>query len=93
MTSIVPAHRERRTPELDLVQEGNLGRLRRTQTRLHELLGREPTDEELACELDMATDKVHRLKDTAQASTSLDTPIGDDGAAAVAEAYRRRLLR
>src|SRR5918998_613291 len=74
----------------DLVQEGNLGllraveqvgRLRRTQTRLHEHLGREPTDEELAGELDMPTDKVHRLKDTAQAITSLDTPIGDDGAA------------
>src|SRR5215204_3833760 len=50
-------------------------------TRLHELLGREPTDDELAVELDMPTEKVHRLKDTAQAITSLDTPIGDDGAA------------
>ena len=46
-------------------------------------IGRHPllTDEELAAELDMATEKVHRLKDTAQAITSLDTPIGDDGAA------------
>ena len=49
--------------------------------RLHELLGREPTDDELAGELDMPTEKVNRLKDTAQAITSLDTPIGDDGAA------------
>ena len=44
-------------------------------------MGREPTDDELAVELDMPTDKVVRLKDTAQAITSLDTPIGDDGAA------------
>jgi DNA-directed RNA polymerase sigma subunit (sigma70/sigma32) len=29
----------------------------------------------------MPTEKVDRLKDTAQAITSLDTPIGDDGAA------------
>jgi len=48
---------------------------------MHELLGREPSDEELAVELDMPTEKVNRLKDTAQAITSLDTPIGDDGAA------------
>jgi hypothetical protein len=27
----------------------------------------------------MPTEKVNRLKDTAQAITSLDTPIGDDG--------------
>jgi RNA polymerase primary sigma factor len=48
---------------------------------MHELLGREPSDDELAAELDMPVDKVVRLKDTAQAITSLDTPIGDDGAA------------
>jgi RNA polymerase primary sigma factor len=48
---------------------------------MHETLGREPSDEELAGELDMPVDKVHRLKDTAQTITSLDTPIGDDGAA------------
>ena len=59
-----------------------VGRLRRTQTRLHELLGREPTDEELAAELDMPAEKVNRLKDTAQAVTSLDTPIGDGAALA-----------
>jgi RNA polymerase sigma factor (sigma-70 family) len=58
-----------------------VGRLRRTQTRLHELLGREPTEAELAADLGMPTDKVARLKDTAQAITSLDTPVGDDGAA------------
>jgi RNA polymerase primary sigma factor len=58
-----------------------VGRLRRTQTRLHELLGREPSDAELAAELDMPTDKVVQLKDTAQAVTSLDAPVGEDGAA------------
>jgi RNA polymerase primary sigma factor len=75
------ADRGARAIRLPVHVDEQVGRLRRTQTRLHELLGREPSDEELAAELDMATDKVHRLKDTAQAITSLDTPIGDDGAA------------
>jgi RNA polymerase primary sigma factor len=44
-------------------------------------LGREPTDAELAAELDVPVDKVERLQDTAQAITSLDMPVGDDGAA------------
>ncbi|HEU4898871.1 MAG TPA: sigma-70 family RNA polymerase sigma factor, partial [Actinomycetota bacterium] len=75
------ADRGARAIRLPVHVDEQVGRLRRTQTRMHELLGREPTDEELAVELDMATEKVHRLKDTAQAITSLDTPIGDDGAA------------
>src|SRR5215216_4417589 len=75
------ADRGARAIRLPVHVDEQVGRLRRTQTRMHELLGREPTDEELAAELDMPTDKVVRLKDTAQAITSLDTPIGDDGAA------------
>jgi RNA polymerase primary sigma factor len=47
----------------------------------YELLGQEPSDAELAEELDMPVEKVQRLKDAAQAITSLDAPIGDDGAA------------
>jgi RNA polymerase primary sigma factor len=75
------ADRGARAIRLPVHVDEQVGRLRRTQTRLHESLGREPSDEELAAELDMPVDKVLRLKDTAQAITSLDTPIGDDGAA------------
>jgi RNA polymerase sigma factor (sigma-70 family) len=75
------ADRGARAIRLPVHVDEQLGRLRRTQTRLHERLGREPTDQELAAELDLATDRVIRLRDTAQAITSLDTPIGDDGAA------------
>src|SRR6266567_2478125 len=75
------ADRGARAIRLPVHVDEQVGRLRRTQTRLHEVLGREPTVEELAVELDMPLDKVHRLLDTAQAITSLDTPIGDDGAA------------
>jgi RNA polymerase primary sigma factor len=58
-----------------------LGRLRRAQARLAELLGREPSTDELASELRLPVDGVVRLQGAAQAVTSLDTPIGDDGAA------------
>jgi RNA polymerase sigma factor (sigma-70 family) len=75
------ADRGARAIRLPVHVDEQVGRLRRTQTRMHETLGREPSDEELAGELDMPVDKVHRLKDTAQTITSLDTPIGDDGAA------------
>jgi len=75
------ADRGARAIRLPVHVDEQVGRLRRTQTRLHESLGREPSDEELAVELDMPVEKVLRLKDTAQAITSLDTPIGDDGAA------------
>jgi RNA polymerase primary sigma factor len=75
------ADRGARAIRLPVHVDEQVGRLRRTQTRLHEALGREPTDAELAQDLDMAVEKVGRLKDTAQAITSLDTPIGDDGAA------------
>jgi DNA-directed RNA polymerase sigma subunit (sigma70/sigma32) len=57
-----------------------VGRLWRVNTRLLELLGRGPADGELADELDMSVDKVVRLKDLAQAVTSLETPVGEDGA-------------
>jgi RNA polymerase primary sigma factor len=75
------ADRGARAIRLPVHVDEQVGRLRRTQTRLHEALGREPSDQELAAELDMPVEKVHRLKDTAQTITSLDTPIGDDGAA------------
>src|SRR5213592_4519863 len=75
------ADRGARAIRLPVHVDEQVGRLRRTQTRMHETLGREPSDEELADELDMPVEKVHRLKDTAQTITSLDTPIGDDGAA------------
>jgi RNA polymerase primary sigma factor len=58
-----------------------VGRLWRTQTRMLKLLGREPSDEELADELGMPTARVIRLKGIAQAVTSLDAPVGEDGPA------------
>ena len=58
-----------------------LGRLRRAQARLAERLGREPSADELATELRLPVGGVERLLGSARAVTSLDTPVGDDGAA------------
>ena len=73
------ADRGARAIRLPVHVDEQVGRLRRTQTRMHETLGREPTDEELATELDMATEKVHRLKDTAQAITAWTPRSGTTG--------------
>jgi RNA polymerase sigma factor (sigma-70 family) len=58
-----------------------VGRLRRTRTRLYEQLGREPTDDELTERLHLSVGRVLRLRGVAQTFTSLDAPVGDDGAA------------
>jgi RNA polymerase sigma factor (sigma-70 family) len=55
--------------------------VRRTQARLHERLGREPTYDELARELGLPVERLLRLRGADQAITSLDTPIGDEGVA------------
>ena len=74
------ADRGTRAIRLPVHVDEQMGRLWRTQTRLHERLGREPTDDELADALEVPADKVARLKDTAHTVTSLDAPVGEDGA-------------
>jgi RNA polymerase sigma factor (sigma-70 family) len=75
------ADRGARSIRLPVHVDEQVGRLWRTHTRLLERLGREPSDDELAEALDLPTEKVLRLKDTTQAVTSLDAPVGEDGAA------------
>jgi RNA polymerase sigma factor (sigma-70 family) len=75
------ADRGARAIRLPVHIEEQVGRLRRTRTRMHEKLGREPTDDELAEELRLPLPHLLRRRDAGQGITSLDTPIGDDGAA------------
>jgi RNA polymerase primary sigma factor len=42
-------------------------------------LRRDPTDQEIADKLNIELDKVQTVMDIAQATTSLDTPVDDDG--------------
>jgi RNA polymerase primary sigma factor len=56
-----------------------ISKMRRTAMALTEALGREPTDEELAIELQIPTSKVAHLKSVSVRPTSLDAPLGEDG--------------
>ncbi len=56
-----------------------IAKMRRTAMKLTEELGREPTDEELAIELQIPTSKVAHLKSVSVRPASLDAPVGEDG--------------
>src|SRR6266545_734004 len=55
-----------------------ISKMRRTAMKLQEVLGREPTDEELAEELGMTASRVAQMRTAAIRPASLDAPIGDD---------------
>jgi len=55
-----------------------ISKMRRTAMALTEELGREPTDEEIAIELQVPTSKVAHLKSVSVRPASLDAPVGED---------------
>ena len=56
-----------------------LNKIKKTTVELTQSLNRQPTDEELAEKLGVEVDKVQAALDIAQVSSSLDTPIDDEG--------------
>jgi RNA polymerase primary sigma factor len=56
-----------------------ISKMRRAAMKLAEEYGREPTDEEVAMELNIPVNKVAHLKSVSIRPTSLDAPIGEDG--------------
>jgi RNA polymerase primary sigma factor len=57
----------------------------RTQQRILQELGREPTPEEIADEMRMPVERVHSLLKMTQQAVSLQTPFGDDGEASLGD--------
>lgn len=55
-----------------------ISKMRRTALKLQEILGREPTDEELAEELGISANRVAQMRVAAIRPASLDAPIGDE---------------
>src|SRR5664279_5782648 len=55
-----------------------VSKMRRTAMKLQEMLGHEPTDEELADEMGMTALRVRQMRQAAVRPASLDAPIGDD---------------
>lgn len=67
-----------RTIRIPVHMVETINKLIRTQRKLMQDLGREPSDEEVAKELETTPEKVREVLKIAQKTTSLETPIGDD---------------
>ncbi|MGD0087585.1 MAG: sigma-70 family RNA polymerase sigma factor [Verrucomicrobiota bacterium] len=59
--------------------------IRRAEVKLREALDRDPTDEELAHELDLDPRRIRQYRQASKAPVSLDAPIGDDASERVSE--------
>jgi RNA polymerase primary sigma factor len=55
-----------------------ISKMRRVALKLQEEFGREPTDEEIAEEMDMSSSRVAQMRTAAIRPASLDAPIGDE---------------
>ena len=67
-----------RTIRIPVHMVETINRLIRTSRLLLQRLGREPTPEEIAEEMDMSVDKVMEIQKIAQDPVSLETPIGEE---------------
>ena len=67
-----------RTIRIPVHMVETINRLLRVQRALLQDLGREPTPEELAVEMEMDIDKVREVQKIAQEPVSLETPIGEE---------------
>jgi RNA polymerase primary sigma factor len=52
--------------------------IRRTEVKLRETFGREPTDEEVAAELDLDPRRLRQYREAARSPISLEAPLGTD---------------
>lgn len=59
--------------------------MRRTSSELGERLGRDPTDDELASEMNLPVARVSLLKSVSKKPASLDSPLGEDETSTLGE--------
>jgi RNA polymerase primary sigma factor len=74
-----------RTIRLPVHVVDRLAHLRRAEVKLRETLDREPTDEELAHELDLDPKRVRRYRESSRAPLSLDAPVDEDESSRIAD--------
>ena len=94
-----------RTIRIPVHMVETINKLVRVSRRLLQELGREPTSEEIAMEMDISPEKVREIVKASQEPVSLETPVGeeedshlgdfieDQTALAPAEAASRQLLK
>jgi len=68
-----------RTIRIPVHMVETINKLMRTARKLMQELGREPTPEEIGERMEMEPEKVREILKIAQNTTSLETPVGDDG--------------
>ncbi|MEU4447669.1 sigma-70 family RNA polymerase sigma factor [Actinosynnema sp. NPDC050801] len=74
-----------RTIRLPMHVHEEVGKLRKVEQRLRLETDREPTVEEVARAAKVPVDRVVQLHAASRATLSLETPVGDDGGASVAD--------
>lgn len=67
-----------RTIRIPVHMVETINKLTRTQRQLLQKLGREPSPEEIAKEMDITADRVREIQKISQEPVSLETPIGEE---------------
>ena len=62
-----------------------LTQVRKSEARLHEVLDREPTDEEVAHDLGLDARRIRQYRTASRTPVSLDSPVSDDDATTISE--------
>ncbi|MEW6635425.1 MAG: sigma-70 family RNA polymerase sigma factor [Actinomycetota bacterium] len=74
-----------RTIRIPVHMVEKVNKFHRTQRRMTQALGREPTDEEIAVELEVPVEEILRLREISQRSISLETPVGEDDSSSLGD--------
>jgi RNA polymerase primary sigma factor len=62
-----------------------VGKMRRAEMKLQDILRREPTDQELGQEVGLDARRIRRYREASRAPVSLDAPMGDDESERISE--------
>jgi len=68
-----------KTIRLPVHMVDKISKMHRAAARLHEVFGREPTDEELGEDLGVTASRISQMRMAATRPASLDAPLGGDG--------------
>ncbi len=74
-----------KTIRLPIHMVDRVTQIRRATAMLAEQLGRDPTDDELASEMNLPVNRITLLKSVSQKPASLDSPLGDENGSTLGE--------
>ncbi len=74
-----------RTIRIPVHMVEKVNKFHRTQRRMTQALGREPTDDEIAHQLEVSVEEILRLQEISQRAISLETPVGDEDSSALGD--------